>query len=152
MNDVIKSLRKMHSIERLATEIYRSQLWIFSQELLIKRIKAASENEQEHIESLYARIVELGGKKSSMSWSFKLAGKILGFCTTLLGKRLVFKFDIAVEKKAVTDYTKYLNTVNFDDASRKILEKNLEDEKLHIKRWEDSLQVLRGKHTAFSDD
>ena len=145
MNDVIKSLRKMHSIERFATEIYRAQLWIFSQELLVKRLKDAGDNEQEHIETLYARITALGGEKSCLSWSFKLAGKILGFCTTLCGKRFVFKFDIAVEKKAVQDYTKYLNTVKYDDVSRKTIEKNLEDEKSHIKRWEDSLLVLKGK-------
>jgi len=151
MNDTIKSLRKMHSIERFATEIYRSQLWIFSQELLVKRIKAAGDNEQEHAETLYARITALDGKKSCMSWSFKLAGKIFGFCTTLLGKRFVFKFDITVEKKAVKDYTKYLNTINFDAISREVIEKNLEDEKLHIKRWEDSLQILKGKRKSINN-
>lgn len=151
MNDVIKSLRKMHSIERFATEIYRAQIWIFSQELFVKRLKAAGDNEQEHIETIYARINALGGKKSCMSWSFKLAGKILGFCTTLGGKKFVFKFDIAVEKKAVKDYTQYLDTIKYDDISRKVIEKNLEDEKIHIKRWEDSLLILKGKQTGTAD-
>ena len=34
---------------------------------------------------------------------------------------------------------------NFDEKSRSLVEKNLEDEKVHIKRWEESIKILKGQ-------
>jgi hypothetical protein len=61
MNDVMKALRKMHNMERLATEIYRMQTGAFREEKeLADRLHAAMLNEQEHIDNLKARIEDLG--------------------------------------------------------------------------------------------
>ncbi len=36
------------------------------------------------------------------------------------------------------------NKGDFDEKSRGLIQKNLEDEKVHIKRWEDSIEILKG--------
>ena len=58
-------------------------------------------------------------------------------------KKVVLKADIRLEERAVKDYGAILQKVPFDDRSRVLVEKNLEDEKVHIKRWQDSLVILR---------
>jgi len=37
-----------------------------------------------------------------------------------------------------------LQKVDFDEKSRSLVQKNLEDEKVHIKRWEESIEILKG--------
>jgi len=136
------ALRQMHNIERFATEIYRVQRRIFTEPVLIDRLTAAMNNEQEHIDNLLERIISQGGTYSWFGTAFEVAGKIFGFVTTLFGKGFLFKADIKVEEKAVKDYGIFLNTIDFDAKSRKLIAKNLEDEKVHIERWKDSLDML----------
>ena len=144
MSEVLNALRKMHEIERFAVEIYRTQIRAFPEEEIADRLKAAMDNEQEHVNDLQARIEELGGKPSWLGFFFKMAGKLLGFATTLLGKVFILKTDIRIEKRAVRDYSDFLEKVDFDEKSRSLIQKNLEDERVHIKRWEDSIEILKG--------
>ena len=149
MDEVLSALRKMYNIERFATQIYRTQMKAFTEKVLTDRLEAARANEQEHVDGLHARTVALGGKVSFwMGNIFQLAGKLLGFITTLFGKIFVFRADIMIEKKAVKDYKNFLQTIDFDDKSRSLIRKNLEDEKVHIVRWEDSISILTGKLTT----
>ncbi len=145
MSKAIRALRQMHNIERFATEIYRVQRWLFSEQVLLDRLTAAMNNEQEHIDDLLERIVSNGGTQSWLGAAFEVAGKVFGFATTLLGKSFVFKADIMVEQKAVKDYGAFLENIDFDDKSRKLVAKNLEDEKMHIERWQDSLDILAAR-------
>jgi len=138
------ALRQMHNIERFATEIYRVQRRAFTEPMLIDRLTAAMNNEQEHIDGLLRRIISQGGTHSWMGTAFEVVGKLFGFVTTLFGKSFIFKADIMVERKAVKDYGLFLNTVDFDSKSKELITKNLEDEKFHIERWQDSLNVLGG--------
>ena len=144
MSEVLNALRKMHEIERFAVEIYRRQIRAFPEKEIADRLKAAMDNEQEHVNDLQARIGELGGNTSWLGFFFKMAGKLLGFATTFLGKVFILKTDIRIEKRAVRDYGDFLEKVDFDDKSRSLVQKNLEDEKVHIKRWEDSIEILKG--------
>ena len=66
----------------------------------------------------------------------------MGFTTTLLGKTFILKTDIRVENRAVRDYSDFLQRIDFDEESRGLVQKNLEDEKVHIRRWEESLELL----------
>ncbi|MCX5999401.1 MAG: ferritin-like domain-containing protein [Chloroflexi bacterium] len=106
-------------------------------------MKAAMDNEQQHVDDLKVRIEELRGVTSRLGFAFHMAGGILGFSTSVLGKKVVLKADIRLEERAVKDYSAILQKVPFDDRSRVLVEKNLEDEKVHIKRWQDSLVILR---------
>lgn len=145
MNAVISSLRKVHNLERFATEIYRSQIGAFPQREISDRLKAARDNEQEYIDNLQVRIGELGGTPSWLGFFFQMAGKVEGFTTRLGGKRFILKADTRLEKRAVQDYGGILQRVDFDEKTRTLILKNIEDEKVHIRRWEDSIEILKGQ-------
>lgn len=144
MNEVLIALRKMHNFEKLAVKIYGAQIRAFSEKEIADRLREAMDNEQEHVDDLQACIEELGGSPSRVGFFFKMAGKFLGFATTLMGKMFLLKTDIRLEKRAVKDYGDFLQTVHFDEKSRDLIEKNIEDEKVHIKRWEESIEILKG--------
>ena len=145
MDEVIGALRQMYNLERLAVEIYRTQTWAFPQKEIVERLEAARDNEQEHVDDLRARIEELGGSCPWIGFFFHMAGKVMGFTTALLGKTFALNADIRLEQRAVRDYGAFLEKVDFDERSRAVIEKNIEDERVHIKRWEDSLEILKGE-------
>lgn len=144
MNEILCALRKMHNFEKLAVEIYRAQVRAFPEKEIADRLEEAMANEQEHVNDLQARIEELGGNPSWAGFFFRMAGKFLGFATTLIGKVFLLKTNIRLEKRAVKDYGDFLQRVDFDEKSRSLIKKNIEDEKVHIKRWEESIELLKG--------
>jgi len=117
VNEVLRALGKMHDIERFAVGIYRTQIRAFPEKEIADRLKVAMANEQEHVNDLQARIGELGGSCSSLGSFFQMAGKLLGFTTTLLGKVFLLKTDIRLEKWAVKDYGDFLQKVDCDEKS-----------------------------------
>jgi bacterioferritin len=145
MNSVMVALRKMHNLERFATEVYRAQITAFLEKEISDRLRLARDNEKEHTENLRARIEKLGGEPSWQGFFFQMAGKMLGCFTRIMGKMFILKADIWVERKAVKDYGAFLQRLNFDEESKALVQRNLEDEKVHIKRWEDSIKLLNDK-------
>jgi len=145
VNEVLRALRRMHNVERFAVGIYRTQIRAFPEKEIADRLKVAMANEQEHVNDLQARIRELGGSCSWLGLFFQTAGKLLGFTTTLLGKLFLLKTDIRIERRAVKDYGDFLQKVDFDEKSRGLVQKNLEDEKAHIRRWEESIEILQAQ-------
>ena len=143
MDEVMSSLRKMHNIERFAVEIYRAQIGVFAEEEIAARLKAAMANEREHVNGLSVLIAKLGGTPSFLGFLFQLAGKLLGLVTTFLGKSLILKTDILIEKKAVKDYGDFLQRVAYDEKTRGLIQRNLEDEKVHIQIWKESIKILK---------
>lgn len=145
MNKTLRTLRKLHNVERFAVEIYRTQIRAFPEKEIADRLKAAMATEQEHVNDLRACIGELGGSCSWLGFLFQIAGKLLGFTTTLMGKVFLLNTDIWVERRAVKDYGDFLRKVDFDEKSRGLIQKNLEDEKAHIRMWEESLEILQAQ-------
>jgi len=145
MSEALNALRKVHNIERLAVEIYRAQIRAFPEKEIASRIKAAMDNEQEHVDDLRECITNLSGTASWQGTFFQIAGKVLGFSTSLMGKILILKTDIWVENKAVKDYSDFLQRIEFDEKSRTLLQKNLDDEKTHIETWKDSIEMLKSE-------
>jgi rubrerythrin len=78
-----------------------------------------------------------------------MAGKIMGGITTLLGKNVVLKTDIRIEEKAIQDYGAFLQKVNFDAKSRDVIEQNIQDERAHVRRWEESIEILKQKKPSY---
>ena len=142
---VISSLNAMYNIERAATAIYKAQLGAFKQKEAVEKFSFAVANEQEHADDLKARVVELGGKVTPTGGFFGFAGTMLAWATRLLGKKAMMKADLWVERKAVNDYGAFLKKVDFDEKSAKLLKKNIEDEKLHIKNWTETLEIIKKK-------
>ncbi|MBT3362868.1 MAG: ferritin-like domain-containing protein [Chloroflexi bacterium] len=145
MSKTIAALKQMHNIERFATEIYRVQRRAFKDKISINKMTAAMHNEQEHIDDLLECIISQGETKSWMGTAFEVMGKFLGFLSTLLGRQFVFWADAKIEQRAIKDYGIFLKTINFDAKSKRIVVKNLNDEKVHLRSWQDALGRLTGK-------
>lgn len=145
MNQVISSLRVMQRMERFATEVYRTQVRAFPEQEIAERLKAAAANEREHADTLRGRIEELRETPSQVGVFYQMAGTLLGFITTLVGKLFILKTDIWIEKRAVKDYSDFLQKVDFDEKSAGLLHRIIGDEKRHIETWENSIEILKGQ-------
>jgi len=145
MGEAISSLRVMQRMERLATQVYRTQIRAFRGHEIAERLKIAAENEQEHADTLAKLIKELRGNTSKIGIFYQVAGTILGFITTLLGKVFLLKADLFIERRAVRDYGNFLQKVDFDEKSVALINKIVGDEKRHIETLDNSIQLLKGR-------
>jgi bacterioferritin len=144
MSKTINSLKFTYNMERFATQIYRTQRGAFKQEEIIKRLVAAADNEQQHVDILNERILELHGTPSRLGFLFQTAGRILGLVVRITGNIFILKTDIWVEKRAVKDYRGYLNKIEFDRETITLIERIILDEQRHIETWENSIKMLKG--------
>ena len=141
---VIRALNAVVKVEAMAIQIYRAQMWRFrGKQEIAQKLVHATDNERKHFDDLVSRVRDLGGTPSRLSPLFAVAGWIIGFLPTLVGKVPTLKLNILVEERAVRDYQGFLNSVNFDDESRELMERNMADEKEHIRAWKESIELLR---------
>jgi bacterioferritin len=141
---IIHALNAVVKVEAMAVQIYRAQMWRFrGRQEIAQRLIHATANEQQHFDDLVSRVRDLGSTPSRLSPLFAVAGWIIGFLPTLAGKVPALKLDILVEERAVKDYQGFLSSVNFDDESRELMERNMADEKEHIRAWKESIELLR---------
>jgi bacterioferritin len=145
MGEAISSLRVMYRMERLATQLYRTQIHAFRGHEIADSLGAAAANEQEHVDILTERIEELGGTPSRAGIFYQMAGTLLGFTTIILGKVVLLKIDLFIERRAVRDYDNFLQKVDFDEKSVALLNKILADEKRHVETWDNSIKILKGR-------
>lgn len=143
MSKVVSSLSFMQRMERLATQVYRTQVRTFREHEIGDRFRAAAVNEQEHADTLRQRIEQLNGTPSKTGIFFQMAGTVLGFTIILLGKVRLLKTDIWIEQRAVKDYGNFLQKVDFDETSVALINKIVGDEKRHIETWEKSIRTLK---------
>jgi ubiquinone biosynthesis monooxygenase Coq7 len=68
-----------------------------------------------------------------------MVGFVFGFASRLLGPKAILKTGIWVETKAVKHYAELLETVDWDEQTRKMIEKDQADEDGHINRWRNML-------------
>lgn len=148
--DVLKALRALVNVESMAVQIYRAQTWrLGGQPLIAEKLSHAIAVEREHRENLEARLKELGGRPPILKLPYALAGwALLGFVPAILGKMALLKADIWVEEKAVRDYRAFLAKTPFDDQTRALVAKNMEDEKEHIRYWQESIAIIKGTAPA----
>ena len=138
----ISSLKFMYNMERFATQIYLTQRRVFNDESLLKKLDAATENEQEHVNFLRKRILELQGNRSHIGFLFQTAARILGTIAGIFGKEFVLKVDVFVENRAIKDYGTFLNRVKFDEDTVKLINRIIADEIFHKDTWKSSLEEL----------
>ncbi|MFQ5996303.1 MAG: ferritin-like domain-containing protein [Dehalococcoidales bacterium] len=143
MSKILSSLRLMQRMERFATQVYRNQTRAFGEHDIADKLQRASDNEKEHADTLSKRLHELKGAPSKTGILFDIAGAILGFKTTLISKVFLLKTDIWIEKRAVRDYSDFLQKVDFDEETKALLSRIIEDEKKHIETWNSSIKVLK---------
>jgi ubiquinone biosynthesis monooxygenase Coq7 len=140
LNAVKKALRTLHSLEIMAVNIYRFQISKKNCELNEKLISAMC-NEMTHVQDFQVKLYEYGLSPSKVRWTWWIVGFAFGFFSRLLGKRMILKTGIWVESKAVTHYGELLNSVSWDEDTRKIIEKDKSDEQRHIEQWRSLLQL-----------
>ena len=140
----MRSLRWMQNMEQFATAIYRAQTSAFTDKGTIDRLRAAAANEQEHADDLASCLGRLGVGPSRLGPLFRVAGTSLGVFTTFLGKALLLKANVRVEKRAIRDYGQYLQRVAFDGETVDLLHRIIEDEKRHVATWQSCIRGLKG--------
>jgi len=138
------------NVESLAVQTYRAQTWrVRGQPAIAEKLNDAMAVEREHRDNLEARVRELGGAAPSLRHAYSLIGwLVIGFIPALLGKLALLRVDIWTEEKAVKDYTAFLEKTPFDEETRALVEKNREDEREHIRYWQESIAELKGSAPA----
>ncbi|MGR3311705.1 MAG: demethoxyubiquinone hydroxylase family protein [Candidatus Brocadiales bacterium] len=129
-----KGLLAFHTLETMATNVYKFQITNKPSELNRLLIVAMC-NESTHIQDFQVKLYEYGWKPSKLRWAFWIVGGILGFVTRFMGEKAIRKAGTWVETKAVYHYGELLKTIDWDEDTRKVIEKNQADEHGHIDTW-----------------
>ena len=138
-----KGLLTLHTLELMATNIYKFQVSKEPNELN-RRLIAAMCNEMTHYQDFQVKLFEYGFRPGILRWAYWIVGFVFGFGSRMLGKKAILKTGIWVETKAVHHYDQLLNSVDWDEDTRKIIEKDQADEHGHINRWKSLLQSNEG--------
>jgi ubiquinone biosynthesis monooxygenase Coq7 len=132
------ALIAFHNLETMAVNIYRFQITKAPSELN-RQLIAAMCNEITHMQDFQVKLYEYGFKPGILCPAYWLLGFAVGFTSRLLGLKAILKTGIWVETKAVNHYAELLETVDWDEQTRMIIEKDQADEDGHINRWKNSL-------------
>ena len=127
-------LLTLHTLELMATTVYRFQITKKNCELN-RQLIAAMCNEMTHYQDFQVKLYEYGFKPGLFRWAYWFVGFLLGVLSRLMGKSAILKTGIWVETKAVHHYAKLLDTIDWDQDTRKIIEKDQADENGHIGNW-----------------
>ncbi len=136
-------LRTLHTLETMATNIYRFQISREPSELN-RQLCAAMLNEMTHLQDFQTKLYEYGFRPGILRPAYAVVGFIFGFGSRILGKKRILKTGIWVESQAVEHYAELLRDIDWDDDTRKIIEKDQADEDGHIGRWNRMLTELDG--------
>ena len=133
-----KGLLTLHTLELMAQTIYRFQITSENCELN-RQLVAAMCNEMTHHQDFQVKLYEYGFSPSLIRWAYWMVGLTFGFGSRLMGKKMILKTGIWVETKAVHHYAQLLDTIEWDQETRKVIEKDQADEDGHINRWKQFL-------------
>ena len=139
LNAIKKGLLTLNTLELMATTIYRFQLTSEDCELN-RELIAAMCNEMTHYQDFQVKLYEYGFRPSPFRWAFWIVGFVFGFGSRILGKARILKTGIWVETKAVHHYAELLKTIDWDDDTCSVIEKDQADENGHVGRWKKMLE------------
>ena len=138
LKSIKKGLLTLHTLELMAQTIYKFQLSRESCEFN-RQLIAAMCNEMTHYQDFQIKLYEFGWRPSIFRAAFWMVGFCFGFGSRLFGRKAILKTGIWVESKAVHHYTELLRTIDWDDETRRVIEKDQADEDGHISRWKKML-------------
>jgi ubiquinone biosynthesis monooxygenase Coq7 len=139
LKDIKKGLLTLHTLETMAVNIYKFQITKSISELN-RQLIAAMCNEMTHLQDFQLKLFEYGWKPGKLRWIYWIAGLKLGFFSRLMGRKIILKTGVWVEAKAVSHYDELLQEIDWDEDTRKVIEKNQSDEYGHINRWKELLR------------
>ena len=142
LKTIKKGLLALHTLELMATTIYRFQITRKNDDLN-RQLIAAMCNEMTHHQDFQIKLYEYGFRPSIFRWAYWLVGFSMGFTSRLMGKTAILKTGVWVESKAVHHYAQLLDIIDWDQDTRKVIEKNQADEHGHIDNWKKLLQSSR---------
>jgi demethoxyubiquinone hydroxylase (CLK1/Coq7/Cat5 family) len=134
-----KGLLSLHTLELMAQTIYKFQVTKEPSELNRKLI-AAMCNEMTHYQDFQIKLYEYNFKPSVFRAAYWLVGFVMGYTSRRRGPKAILKTGIWVETKAVRHYKKLLETIEWDEDTRAIIEKDQADEQGHIETWKKMLE------------
>ncbi|UCC41322.1 MAG: demethoxyubiquinone hydroxylase family protein [Candidatus Aminicenantes bacterium] len=140
LKSIKKGLHALHTLETMAANIYKFQITKREDEINHYLI-AAMCNEMTHLQDFQVKLFEYGFKPSKLRWAYWIVGFAFGFFSRLIGKKAILKTGIWVERRAVSHYDELLRDIEWDEETRKIIEKDQTDEYGHIDRWRDLLGI-----------
>ncbi len=138
-----KGLRTLHTLEIMATNIYKCQI-TSTPSALNTQLTAAMCNEMTHMQDFQTKLYEYGLKPSKLRWAHWLVGYAFGLGSRMLGKRRILKTGVWAEAKAVQHYSELLAGIEWDEETKAIIGKNQADEYGHIERWRHLLEHPEG--------
>jgi len=134
-----KGLLTLHTLELMAITIYRFQITAEDCEFNRQLITAMC-NEMTHYQDFQVKLYEYGLRPGLIRLAYWFVSFTFGFISRLMGTRAVLKTGIWVETKAVHHYSELLEKINWDEDTRKVIEKDQADEYGHISRWKKLLE------------
>jgi len=129
-----KGLTTLHTLETMAVSIYLNQISKEDSEHN-RQLIAAMCNEMTHLQDFQVKLLEYGWRPSVLRWGYGVVGFAIGFFSRLMGRRAVLRTGVWVEAKAVRHYGELLETIEWDEETLKVVEKNRSDEQAHVERW-----------------
>jgi len=139
LKGIKKGLLALHTLEGMAVNIYKFQITKKESELN-RDLIAAMGNEMTHLQDFQVKLFEYGWRPSKLRGAYLIVGFVFGFSSRLMGKKRILKTGIWVETKAVHHYKELLESIEWDEDTRKIVEKDQADEHGHIARWQAHLK------------
>ena len=138
LKQIRKGLRTLHAFEIMAVNIYK---FAISKEKtdVNRELTAAMLNEMTHVQDFQTRLYEYGFTPSPTKWVFWIAGLKIGLLARMCGTKMTLKIGVWVEAKACDHYKHLLESIDWDDDTRRMAEKDQADEFGHINRWKSLL-------------
>lgn len=141
LKSIKKGLKTFHTLEVMAVNIYKYQITHKRTEIN-KHLIAAMFNEMTHEQDFVTALYEYSMRPSIMVIPYMIVGFVFGSFSRIRGQKAILKMGIWVESKAVRHYQELLDTIKWDDDTRKTIEKNQADEDQHIKQWKELLNKM----------
>ncbi len=138
LKKIKKALQTLHIFELMAVNVYRFQITKEPTEHN-RQLIAAMCNEMTHYQDFQVKLYEYSFKPSIKRWLFWFVGFFFGFSSRIRGSKAILRMGIWVEEKAVEHYNELLNSVDWDNDTRAVIEKNQTDEYNHIQNWKNLL-------------
>jgi ubiquinone biosynthesis monooxygenase Coq7 len=139
LKGIKKGLLALHTLEGMAVTIYKYQITRKESELN-RDLIAAMCNEMTHLQDFQVKLFEYGWRPGKLRGVYLIVGFVLGFSSRLMGRERILKTGIWVETKAVNHYKELLETIEWDEDTRRIVQKDQADEHGHIARWQAHLK------------
>lgn len=139
LKGIKRGLLTLHTAETMAVNVYKYQITNEPNELN-RLLIAARCNEMTHLQDFQVKLYEYGWKPSKLRWINWIISAVFGYFSRLWGATAMLKTGIWVESKAIHHYDDLIRTIEWDNDTRRIIEKDRVDEDEHIDRWNKLLQ------------